>query len=110
MNNQLNIFGKLGEYFRPVYFNNTKLPEPELKAAKVQSGLQNDRVLDIFRERGKLTPLEAWRAYCQLFPECPATSIRRSITVLTGLKKLIKTDEMKTEIYGKPNYIWQYAK
>jgi len=107
MNNQLDIFGKLGEYFRPVFFNTVKLPAPELKAEKVQASIQNDRVLEIFRAKGKLTPLEAWRAYCDVFPECPATSIRRSITVLTGLGLLTKTNEMKKEIYGKPNYIWE---
>lgn len=96
---------------RPVkgFFNTIGLSGEDLGKAKAQTGKQDTRVLNIFKELGKLTPLEAWRAYCSIFPECPATSIRRSITVLTGLKMLRKTEDMKTEAFGKPNYIWEYV-
>jgi len=106
MNPQLDIFGKLAEYFRPSFFNTIHLPEPDLKAAKAQTGLQDQRVMAIFREKGKLTPVEAWEAYCQAFPACPLTSIRRSITVLTGRGLLRKLPEMKAGRFGKPNYVW----
>jgi Fe2+ or Zn2+ uptake regulation protein len=107
MQSQLDFFGQPAENKNPVFFNTIKLPEPELKDAKISATIQNARVMDIFKQHGKLTPLEAWRHYCNVFPEAPATSIRRSITVLTGLGLLQKTDEKKPEVYGKPNYFWK---
>ena len=110
MTNQLNIFEKLAEYFRPPapsFFNTINEKGQELLQSKAQTGLQDRRVLDIFRELGKLTPLEVSRAYNSRYPPAPATSIRRSITVLTGLKMLQKLNETKIEVYGKKNYLWQ---
>lgn len=103
---QLSIFEKM-EIFRPVFFNTVNLTGPELVEAKVQTGVQDIRVLGLYRELGKMTPLACWRAYCGRFPACPCTSIRRSITVLTGLKMLRQLPDMVKEQYGKPNHLWE---
>jgi len=39
--------------------------------------------------------------------ETPITSIRRSITVLTTLGLLIKTEHKKTGPNGRPEYLWR---
>ena len=92
------------------YFNTTSLFGDDLKACVSQAVKQDDRVLAIFKIKGcELTPAEAWAIYCDCFPDCPLTSIRRSITVLTDKGKLIKTGEMKDGIFGKPNYKWRAA-
>lgn len=92
---------------KPAFFNTLHLEGKELKEATTQTGKQDSRVLDIFRKAGKLTPVDAWEAYCRDFPVCPLTSIRRSITVLTGLGLLQKLNEKKPGKYGKDNYCWK---
>ena len=109
--NQLSIFDKLSEYFRPNYYNTTHLPEPELKKEKLAVKFQDERVLDIFKQSGvKMTPWECSQAYDRLFPAAPITSIRRAITDLTGQGLLKKCIEQKTGGYGKKNYTWVYDK
>jgi hypothetical protein len=114
MNNQLDIFSEIGEYFRPPspgFFNTIKLAGPELKEAKAQTGLQDQRVLQIFREFTKMTPLHCWRVYCGRFPPVPETSIKRSITVLSQLKtpllEKLGKEEMIKESRGKKNHQWK---
>jgi hypothetical protein len=110
--NQLNIFDQL-KLIPPdkakVFYNTIQLTGPDLKSAKDQTGGQNERILQIFREKRKLTPLAAHRAYCSRFPEIPVTSVRRSINTLTGLnllKMLDKSHQVK-ESYGKVNNVWE---
>ena len=106
--NQLGLFEAIVTG-KPVkeFFNTIHLSGTELKEAKEQTGLQDQRVLEIFRGYGELTPVDCWQAYCCRFPECPLTSIRRSITVLTGKGLLMKLDKMKPGRYGKKNYLWK---
>lgn len=108
---QTDLFGQMGAILAPVpkaeFYNTIHLQGPELAAAKAQTADQDSRVLEIFRKGGKLTPVDAWEAYCRDFPAPPLTSIRRSITVLTGQGKLQKLAEMKMGKFGKPNYLWQ---
>ena len=91
------------------FFNTIHLSGNGLKEAQEQTGLQDIRVLALFREYKTLTPFQAHETYCERFPECPVTSIRRSITVLTKKGLLIKTNESKIEKYGKKNYYWRSA-
>lgn len=110
MNNQPSLFesiitGRTAKQF----FNTIHLEGQELKQAKEQTGLQDQRVLEIFKELGNLTPLACSRAYDARFSPAPCTSIRRSINTLTGQGRLKKTSEMKIDIYGKKNYVWQLA-
>lgn len=69
---------------------------------------QADRILYIMREINKpLTPFEVSIIYDQRFIPVPITSIRRAMTDLTNMGKLMKTKDMKEGGYGKPNYKWQ---
>lgn len=90
------------------YFDTTKLPKNQLKEAVNKATVQDKRVLTIFkRKKRPMTPAEVWDVYCKLYPACPITSIRRSMTVLTEKGKLEKTDKLKKGIYGKPNHVWR---
>ena len=90
------------------YFDTTKLPKEQLKQAVSKATVQDKRVLSIFkRKKRPMTPAEVWDVYCKLYPVCPITSIRRSMTVLTEKGKLEKTDKLKNGMYGKPNHVWR---
>lgn len=107
---QPSLFETFAEMTKPVpsdFFNTIHISGSELAESKAQTGLQDHRVLEIYQKSRKLTPLEAWEAYSSLFPVCPLTSIRRSITVLTGRGLLRKTDEKRMGKYGKVNYVWE---
>lgn len=93
------------------FFNTIKIAGYELSEAIKAVELQNDRVLEIFREVDEqMTPLQVHRVYCKIFPPCPATSIRRSITTLTDKGILIKLDKQKIEQYGSKNHFWKLNK
>lgn len=90
------------------YYNTTKETGEILVRANIMAGKQNDIVLDIFeRYQRALSPSEVYA----VFPKrVPITSIRRSITNLTKLGFLEKTDIMKVGIYGKREHYWKLAK
>lgn len=89
------------------FFNTIHLAGPELVSAKKQTGLQDERVLEIIRKGVKMTPFQVSSEYDKLYNPAPVTSIRRSMTVLTDRGKLEMCDEMVTEKYGKPNHYWK---
>lgn len=88
-----------------IFYNTIHLAGSELSEATGQADIQNDRVLKIFDR--PMTPFEVLDEYEKLYPSCPLTSIRRSITTLTKRGLLEKTDKMKTEVYGKVNHYWR---
>lgn len=107
MVNQLDIFGTF-ELLKPGYFNSTHLSGPVLTEAKLRSGIQDERVLAIFRRLQRpLTPLAVHREYEKEFGKTRDTSIRRSMTVLTSRGLLQKTDVKVMECYGSVNYQWK---
>lgn len=72
---------------------------------------QEEKILDIFRVLDdKLTPFEVCYAYNSIYAPIPITSVRRAITNLTEQNKLIKTSDMKNEVYNKRNFTWIYNK
>lgn len=89
------------------FFNTIELSGPPLVEATEQACKQDDRVLLILKKLGKATPFMVSEIYNKLYPECPVTSIRRSLTVLTTKGFLIMCDEMKVERYNKPNHYWK---
>lgn len=90
------------------FFNTIELSGPPLVEATEQASKQDDRVMKIFKKMGcKLTPFQVSEIYNKLYPECPVTSIRRSLTVLTTKGFLTMCDEMKIERYNKPNHYWK---
>jgi len=90
------------------FYNTISLEGEELSDALVQCKKQSEAVLAIFNAKKRaMTPLEVHYIYCHYHPPCPVTSIRRAITNLANDWLLVKTDEMKLEKYGKPNYKWK---
>lgn len=89
------------------FFNTIDLKGTELLNAIDKAQHQERKVLDIMRVYKKLTPFEVSDIYNSLYPAAPVTSIRRSMTVLTDKGFLEMCDEMKKEVYGKPNHYWR---
>lgn len=98
----------IGKITNPEYFNTTHLSGTELAESKAQTGLQDQRVLDIFKfHQQKFTPVQVWEQYQNWHGRVCLTSIRRSMTVLTKKGLLRKTDEKRMGKYGKVNYVWE---
>ena len=92
------------------FFNTIRIRGHELERAQFTAKKQSDRIYEVFkRTSGKLTPFEIWQVDCELDQVVPITSIRRAMTTLTDDGKLIKTDRMKEERYGKANHYWRLA-
>lgn len=106
---QTSLFNTLGGIFQPPgeFFNSIGIEGKELSDAKKHNDLQDQRVLSLFRELGKMTPLQCAREYDKRYPAAPFTSVRRSITCLTKRDLLVKLDEKRNEVYGKVNHLWQ---
>lgn len=82
-----------------------------LVASNITCETQEQKILDIFRQKGAgiaMTPFYVQEIYSKLYRAVPITSIRRAITNLTEQNKLIKTDVMRTEFFGKKNFTWKY--
>lgn len=90
-----------------IFFNTIDLKGQDLAEATNQAQKQDDRILEIMKRHKKLTPFEVSDIYNSLYPVAPVTSIRRSMTVLTDKGFLEMCDEMKKEVYGKPNHYWR---
>lgn len=88
-----------------IFFNSIHLAGSELREATGQADIQNSRVLKIFDR--PMTPFEIHEEYEKLYPSCPLTSLRRSITTLTKRGLLEKMSLMKKEKYGKVNHYWR---
>ena|SRR3990167_4836984 len=89
-----------------MFYNTTKETFDTLETSIKKAKFQDEIILSAFQENNKMTPSECWINYFKT-EEVPITSIRRSINTLTLNEKLIKTDEKKIGIYGKPEYFWQ---
>jgi hypothetical protein len=91
------------------YFNTTNLKGPMLQKEARNARRQESLILDYFKRKRTLTPSQIYRyrVAVGLNNNVPITSIRRSITVLTNEGLLIKTNQQKIGIYGKPEYVWQ---
>ena len=89
-------------------YHNTNLERGRtLAASESLCGHQERVVLGVFKQSDGLTPCQAWdRLGCEDFGLL--TSMRRSITNLTTLGLLVKTDKRIEGIYGKMVHIWEY--
>ena len=90
------------------YFQTTRLTVDELDAAIEAAEQQDIAVLAIFRAHVSLSPSRCWEIYSRR-RQAPLTSIRRSITVLTGAGALTKTDNQAPGLYGKAEHVWRLA-
>lgn len=94
-----------------IYFNTTNESGQLLLDYTAQAKNQDYLVLKVFRRLQRpLTPSECW-AYLtgsgEIPMETPITSIRRSITNLTGRMELVKTEEKGKGKYGRGEFKWR---
>lgn len=88
-----------------MYYNTTNEEGAELKSYSEKAETQKEAVLFLFQKFKHGTPSEVWKFYGSNL--CPLTSIRRAITDLTKEGKLIRTEEKKPGIYGRPESIYK---
>lgn len=93
--------------FTPPFYNTTRETGEILTKSHKKARSQDEIILDFFRSNPlkEFTPFEVQEGSGLL--NCPATSIRRSITNLTKSGFLFKTENKKEGIYGKDNYCWK---
>lgn len=96
------------------YYDTTRVSDDDHKEFTIKASKQVSKILKHFIENPdkEFTPSQIWQ---QLFDEStPITSCRRAITNLTKPNKnnnfnppLIKTDNQKDGLYGRPEYTWK---
>lgn len=92
------------------FYNTIGLAGEDLKKAVADATDQDKAVLLIYENTNKpFSPSEILRLIEKTGKKPPITSIRRSITNLTKQGKLVKMDEMREGIYGKPEHKWRIA-
>ena len=79
------------QYPQKSYHNTLPITGSELKEANDKAKRQDDEVLQLFIHYKQLTPWQCEARLNSLGKKWPITSIRRSITNLTGAGKLVKT-------------------
>ena len=93
------------------YYNTVFETGETLSKYKAQTENQDAQVLKVFaRLKRALTPSEVWgflTGSMEIPMETPITSIRRSITNLTGKMKLRKTEEKGLGKYGRNECKWE---
>lgn len=90
-----------------VYFDSTALKVEDLRDAINTAQQQNAQVLAIFRKHKRpLTPSQVWRYGRDDGSKWLLTSVRRSITVLTGAQALMKLESKAMGAYGRPEFEW----
>ncbi len=93
------------DLFSQPFYNTIKESGVDLAKSNTQASKQEERIIDLMNI--PCTPFEMHEKYCQLYPEVPITSIRRAMTNLSNKGILEKTEDKKTEKYGKANYVWK---
>lgn len=90
------------------FFNTIKQTGEELSESQEKAKRQEIAILNYFlKNKGKsYTPFQVQENLHLV--EVPITSIRRAMTNLTNKGKLVKTDRMIPERFGKPNFLWTY--
>ena len=88
-----------------IYYNTTSQNGPELKKMILKAGSQTEAILKFFQnhKESEFTPI----AVNQYFPLMLITSVRRSITTLTELGMIERTENKVMERHGAENYTWK---
>ena len=89
------------------FYNTTNEKGETLKDFTHKAETQDKIILDYFKKfsKGEFTPSFIWRNV--MFCSCPITSVRRSISNLTGQGKLTQTGNKKEGIYGRKENTWK---
>jgi hypothetical protein len=89
------------------YYNTNSLTGEDLKKAVSDAQRQEDAIFLLYKHTGKpYSPSQVLRLMEKAGKNWPITSLRRAITNLEKQGKLIKTDEMREGLYGKPEHTW----
>ena len=93
-------------YIVSSYHNTTRERGRALRQFEEKARSQDSRILRFFQTYlfGEFTPEEV-RKHTSL--DCPLTSVRRSMTNLTKVGRLIKTGRQEESSYGRPAYCWR---
>ena len=86
------------------FYNTIGLDKEAYIKASRGARTQEEIILAILDNSDK--PASPTDVYLILERYYPITSIRRAFTNLTKSGKLVKTDQQKEGLYGKPNYTW----
>lgn len=101
---QPDLFTPMDDFLRhDAFYNTIHLKGEDLKDSKKAAQTQEDAILAYFAKVKKSTSTAA-----SLALGMNLNSARRAITNLCKAGKLIKTDEMRIESFGKPNHLYQY--
>ena len=93
------------------FFNTVGLTGEELAKAKLQTGSQERKILELLSENPtvKFTKFEVKSILVrigQIRENTPESSISRALRELNKKEQIIKLDEMREGGLGKPNHLW----
>ena len=86
------------------FYNTIHEKGEALKASHRKARTQEELIHSYFMTFGK--PLSPSMVLNQLKLNCPITSVRRAMTNLTEVGKIIKTHEYVIGNYGKKEHLW----
>ena len=92
---------------RKAFYDTTRIPFPELVAAVRRAEFQDDAVLAVYRVHMVLAPSRAQQILDASGARMLITSVRRSISTLTGAGALRKLDTTVPGPYGMAEHLWE---
>ena len=87
------------------FYETIDQPNSALKESHRKTRKQEDLIYSLFVKRKR--PLSPSMVLSQSGLNCPITSIRRAMTDLTNLGKIVKTDRQIKGMYGKAEHLWE---
>jgi len=87
------------------FFNTIDEVGNALAESNKKTNRQEDLIYSLFVQCNQ--PLSPSMVLNQSGLNCPITSIRRAMTGLTNLGKIVKTDRQVKGIYGKAEHLWE---
>ena len=87
------------------FYETIDQPNSALKESHRKTRKQEDLIYSLFVKRKR--PLSPSMVLSQSGLNCPITSIRRAMTDLTNLGKIVKTDRQIKGLYGKAEHLWE---
>ena len=87
------------------FYETINQTDSALKESKKKTRKQEDLIYSLFVKRKR--PLSPSMVLSQSGLNCPITSIRRAMTDLTNLGKIVKTDRQIKGLYGKAEHLWE---
>ena len=86
------------------YFNKTSETGERLVEYRLKASSQDELILEMFMNGELYSPSQVQAA---VLPNAPITSVRRAITNLTTIGKLVKTGRKVRGLYNRPEYCWK---